>query len=131
MDRFKSKFEVSDSGCWIWRAALDRHGYGEFWFDGKLRRAHRVSYELYVGPIPDGMTVDHLCFTPACVNPSHMQIVTMPANSRRQRSALKEVCVNGHPYDHTNTYYRPNGQRDCRACIRERVDRYRKKARVA
>ncbi|WP_167197946.1 HNH endonuclease signature motif containing protein [Brevibacterium pigmentatum] len=119
----------AETGCWEWILYLDRSGYGRLTFAGKRGYyAHRWSYEQHVGEIPDDMTVDHLCFNPACVNPGHLRLLSLPDNSANQRSAIKTHCKNGHEYTPENTYIRParkhGGQRDCRTCIRERVARY-------
>lgn len=130
-ERFWSKVEKSTS-CWIWTATLTRLGYGHFRMGEKLRSAHRVAYELLVGPIPEGMTLDHLCRKPACVNPDHLEPVTQHENILRGKApaainARKTHCVRGHPLSGENLYIRPNGHRRCRACknIGERRRRYR------
>ena len=72
-ERFEEKFVVdADSGCWLWSASRHRKGYGEFFMNGLVRKAHRVSFELHVGQIPAGLCVLHRCDTPPCVNPSHL-----------------------------------------------------------
>ena len=108
--RFWPRVRKLDSGCWEWTGARQAVGYGYFW-DGKRRTyAHRWSYERHVGPIPDGLTIDHLCRNTSCVNPAHMEIVTRAENNRR-RHALRTTCPNDHPYD------RHNGtQRICSIC---------------
>ena len=121
--RFWSKVDKSGD-CWVWTGTRDVQGYGKFWGGQEKVLAHRVAYELLVGPIPADLVVDHLCFNPPCVNPRHLRVVTRLDNSLRQRSALKTHCINGHAYDEANTYFRVNGRRDCRPCIRIRVRRY-------
>lgn len=84
-----------------------------------------------VGPIPEGMYLDHLCSVKRCVNPAHLEPVTSKENARRYFNSLS-TCVNGHPWTDENTYRRPTGRRDCRACVRRRSAEYaeRKKALV-
>jgi hypothetical protein len=105
-----------ESGCWTWTGGLDSHGYGNFALAGKSFGAHRISYLLQVGPIPDGLEIDHLCFNRKCINPEHLEPVTHQENSRR-RSARLTACKWGHEFDEANTY-RHDGKRRCRACNR-------------
>ena len=87
-------FEVEPvSGCWRWTGRATREGYGWVWWDGRARWAHRLSYELHVGPIPEGLVVDHLCGHPWCVNPEHLEPVTERENLRRRRSVLRPERV--------------------------------------
>jgi hypothetical protein len=72
--------------CWEWTSAIDTYGYGIIQLTKPVRinkKAHRISYELSVGPIPEGMTIDHLCLNKKCVNPEHLEVVTAGENSRR------------------------------------------------
>ena len=115
--------------CWLWQGKLTHDGYGRFGSDSR-QYAHRYAYDMVVGQIPEGMELDHLCETPACVNPAHLKVVTHRANLLRGNSfsgvnARKLYCKRGHPFDGTNTYVRPNGHRNCRTCHRE--DRIRAK----
>jgi hypothetical protein len=75
-----------DDGCWMWTGTLNK-GYGMFSFGGKTRRAHRFAYEALVGPIPEGLALDHLCRNPACVNPAHLEPVTWRENVYRGAQA--------------------------------------------
>lgn len=113
---FQSKVEVDEaSGCWLWTAHLDRKGYGRYVHErGSL--AHRFSYEHFVGPIPDGLHIDHLCCVTRCVNPDHLDVVTNLENARRQ-VARTTACPHDHEYTEINTYWY-DGHRRCRTCRR-------------
>ena len=112
------------AGCWIWTAAVNHAGYGIGWTGDVTRLAHRMAYEYQVGPIPDGLELDHLCKTPACVNPAHLEPVTHAENVRRSDNywAQRTHCKNGHKFTPENTRIRtkPKRQRVCRACKNER-----------
>ncbi|MGN6245142.1 MAG: HNH endonuclease signature motif containing protein [Motilibacteraceae bacterium] len=123
----KSTYRINDAGCWIWQGRLVPRGDYGLW---GYQLAHRRMYADLVGPIPDGLELDHLCRVTTCVNPAHLEPVT-PAENRRRRYALITECVHGHPYDSVNTYWRPSGQRDCRTCIRDRSRRYSRRQRAA
>lgn len=105
-------------GCWNWVGYAQR-GYGVF--EKRIAgiryrgRAHRVVYELLVGPIPEGLTIDHLCRNTLCVNPDHLEPVTGAENVRRA-NAFRTHCIRGHEFTEENTYYR-NGGRRCRPCF--------------
>lgn len=134
-DRFWSKVEKTPT-CWLWTAAKTRTGYGRFQFEGKARLAHRMAYELIRGPIPSGLTLDHLCRVRSCVNPAHLEAVPLRVNLLRGMSfvadnARKTTCPKGHPYEGANLYERSSRRnRRCRACGREwmRDDRARRRA---
>lgn len=86
--RFWSHVETGD-GCWPWKSAKDRDGYGHFKCDGKTRTAHRFAYEISAGPIPDGMQIDHTCHVTSCCNPAHLRLVTPKQNSENMAGAYR------------------------------------------
>lgn len=130
--RFWARVGRTGTACWEWSGHLNHAGYGDFnhGHRGVTRLAHRLVYEALVGPIPEGLDIDHLCRNRACVNPAHMEVVTRKVNVLRGESvaaanAAKGACHRGHPYDAANTYLRPDGKgRDCRTC-RAEADRRR------
>lgn len=128
-ERLMGKFEPEpNSGCWLWTAAVAGSGYGHIGNrPGGNKSAHRAMYELLVGPIPDGLELDHLCRVRICVNPAHLEPVTRYTNMLRgntftRRNAAVTHCPYGHPYDDVNTYRLPAhpNQRVCRQCKRRR-----------
>ncbi len=126
--RLKSKVRVAPSGCWLWTGYVSPKGYGHVGGGGGL--AHRVAYELLVGPIADGMQLDHLCRTRSCCNPTHLEAVTCRENLLRGETwtahhAAKGACDNGHEFTPENTYVW-RGSRYCRACRARREAARRK-----
>lgn len=121
ISRFWAKVDKSGE-CWLWRGHTSVGGYGDFavW-KNRHYGAHRLAYELLVGPIPDGLHIDHLCRVRNCVNPAHLEPVTCKENLLRGQTfqaanARKTHCIHGHPFDDSNTYWRPAGGRGCRTC---------------
>lgn len=127
--RFWDKARQQDTGyespCLTWTGYKQPNGYGKVGLNGKTQYAHRVAYEALVGPIAEGLMIDHLCRNRACVNVAHMEAVTNKVNILRGETimaanAAKTHCDNGHEYTAENTYTRPSdGSRNCRQCIRE------------
>lgn len=121
----------SDLGpCWAWTASLTHNGYPRFKHGGVTYVAHRVVYELLVGPIPDGLELDHLCRNTHCVNPKHCEPVTPRVNVLRgetivAENAAKTHCKRGHPLSGDNLFVRRDGRRRCRTCERASAKRQR------
>lgn len=117
---------VKTDSCWIWTGYVNPAGYGQVSTGGRAGRmklVHRVVYELMIGPIPDGLVLDHLCRNRVCVNPAHLEPVTNRENTLRgespgAKSVRSNHCYRGHEYTAENTYIEPSGQRRCRECMR-------------
>jgi hypothetical protein len=133
-DRIADKFEIDfDTGCWLWVAGVLKGGYGSIQGSLPERRkllAHRAVYELVVEPIPEGLTLDHLCRVRHCVNPDHLEPTTMRENTLRgdtlpARNLEKTHCPQGHEYTPENTYWTRSGSRACRKCQREATRQWR------
>lgn len=123
--------------CWPWLGFISPDGYGRFRpTQDRYVHAHRVVYEEFVGPIPDGLDIDHVkergCSLRHCMNPAHMEPVTSAENTRRGNgpagvNARKTACIHSHPFTPENTYLYPDGERACREC-RRLADRNRRSA---
>jgi hypothetical protein len=118
-----SRSTVDENGCWIWDLMKMKNGYGQSSLrPGGLVLAHRLSYMIFRGPIPEGLTIDHLCRVKACVNPDHLEAVTLSVNilrgdSTSAKNARKTHCKRGHEFTPENTYVKPGGgARACRVC---------------
>jgi len=139
--RFQTKVVEVASGCWLWTGATNNHGYGQIRVDGQARYVHRLAYETFVAPIPNGFQIDHVCRNRRCVNPAHLEAVTQRVNilrgeSPHARHARATHCVHGHPLSGKNLYVRPDGRgRHCKRCFllrgRERALRRRQAVEVS
>ena len=123
---------VADGDCLIWTGHVERNGYGKITIDERSHWVHRVAWEGQHGPIPDALTIDHLCRRSLCCNTAHMELVTRGENARRGNLANRRShCPQGHPFDSANTIAngRP-GWRRCRTChaTRERARKQRARA---
>jgi HNH endonuclease len=133
---FNTSYAVDpETLCWLWTLPLNGSGYGGTFYAGKRMGAHRASYLMHVGPIPDGFQIDHLCRVRACVNPEHLEPVTRTENQVRgiagQNVAAiqqaKTACPYGHAYDYVDT----RGWRSCRTCRAEARARFQAKGEKA
>lgn len=132
--RVLKRVEISESGCWLWHGANYR-GYGQvnYYCPDKGRtipvRVYRLLYEYMVGPIPDGLEIDHLCMERRCCNPDHLEPVTRAENLRRsnttRRRVRKRFCIYGHP-----RLFRENGTVTCVECNLRASRAYRERKRV-
>lgn len=110
--------------CWEWTGSTTNGGYGVIWKGEQQFRTHRLAYELFIGPIPKGLELDHLCSNPPCLRPEHLEAVTHKENCLRgvsppAENARKTHCKRGHLFSDSNTYIVPRGGRECRICKRE------------
>jgi hypothetical protein len=146
IQRFMKRISVQESGCWFWTGPLNRDGYGQFGADWKVYPCHRWAYEYFIGPIPDGLVVDHKCHQPRdcaggseclhrrCVNPAHLETVAPienmlrghgPRRGQMASHAAKRAqthCKRGHEFNEANTYIH-EGRRICRLCRAEHEKR--------
>lgn len=128
--------------CWLWPLSTTRGGYGQVTWRNKHWQVHRLAWTMVNGPIPNGMTIDHLCRTPLCYNPAHLRVLSRSENSSDNGSSRRTHCPQGHEYTSENTAFRTKRQqraggqvvvgvqRECRQCCRDRAAAayYKKKA---
>ena len=137
IQRFWSRVDQSGD-CWQWLGLLDHHGYGSIALmsaeiDKRRWKAHRLAWQLTQGAIPEDKVLDHLCRNRACVNPSHLRVVTHRQNSVENSESLaaqnasKKLCLHGHSdWKVTVQSGRTHKRRVCMTCKRERAKRARK-----
>lgn len=127
--RILRKSEIRPSGCREWVGSVGGSGYGNINVSGKTTTASRAAYIAFVGPVPEGCEVDHLCRNRLCVNPDHLEAVTHAENCLRQPSMKARVesvhCVHGHVIDGVRT--RDGGGRYCKTCVKLNKRRQRSK----
>ena len=135
---FRRAIPEPNTGCWLWLLQPNKQtGYGEFWYDKKRYLAHRLSYELEKGPIPEGLQIDHICRVRSCINPDHLRCVTIKENvlcgvGPAAQNLVKTHCKYGHEFTLENTRYAAKyGNRICRECTRIDNRRRRNKRYVS
>ncbi len=123
-EQFWRRVTVTSDGCWQWTGFIGSYGYGYIsWAPSadESQRAHRTAYLALVGPIPEGLVLDHLCRNRSCVNPSHLEPVTVRENVLRGVGvaavrAVATTCESGHALSGDNLYVTPDQRRQCREC---------------
>lgn len=135
LERFFSNIvDINDGGCWLWGNTLDARGYGRM----HPHMAHRWAYKEFIGQISDQLVVHHTCYTPACVNPAHLEPATHYENiiekgktNAAYLNSKKEHCIHGHDLKYSYTYKRKYGvTRVCIECQKRRMQKYRNKKAV-
>ncbi len=118
---------LSIGDCWEWTASTNKWGYGQVMIAHRNRGVHRYVWEQLVGPIPEGMQLDHLCRNRRCANPDHLEVVTPCENVRRGYKVRTSRCVKGHE----DWVVTSQGRRQCRRCNADRQHEYRVRLRLS
>lgn len=128
-----SNIKISLNGCWEWQRKINKiTGYGQLSFKKQHFLAHRISYKIFKEEIPIGLVINHLCKNRKCVNPEHLEIVTLRENILKGNgfaavNTQKEVCLRGHLLSGINLYITPDGRRQCKICMKIRGKIYLEK----
>ena len=136
IEKFLKKIIINQNDCWVWIASKTHDGYGQFCIPNKkIYRAHRFIFEYYYGQICPDLTIDHLCRNRACVNPLHLEQVTIKVNVLRGNTITalnhqKTHCIHGHEFTPENTTIRKDGRRNCKICRHENQIRCRQKESI-
>lgn len=131
-ERLISRINISSGGCWLWTGSVLNTGYGQIYYRGKTRTAHRLFYEEFLGPVEKDLVLDHLCEIKLCVNPLHLEPVTVGENCLRGSNpmavnAKKTVCNSGHSLEDPLNVYSYNGKRLCRLCRKNNSKNFRRR----
>jgi hypothetical protein len=122
---------VQENGCALWPGVRNKQGYGQVGYQGKQWRVHDLMYEHFIGPVPEGLVLDHIvCDTPSCGNFAHLKVSTQAENVLRgqgpcARNARKTHCKNGHPFAGENLGHMANGERYCKTCGQAKWAKYK------
>lgn len=135
IEKVLANIQISETGCWLWKRWTDKDGYARMRIERKRVLLHRWMYQYHKGNIPEGLVIDHLCRVRHCLNPDHLEVVTIRENTLRgethpARNAMKTHCPKGHPYNSENTKIKKRS-RICLICMKEqnREQRLRSKIR--
>ncbi|MFK8844751.1 HNH endonuclease signature motif containing protein [Streptomyces sp. Ac-502] len=131
LERVFARSVAGPSACILWCGARTPQGYGQLYVSGRNLSVHRIAYAEFVGPIPGGLEIDHLCRVRHCVNPHHLRAVTHAENTRRAIRSSLVICRRGHALTPENVYLHKDGIRECRVCKRARNNAYSARRRAA
>lgn len=138
-DRIARKYDIAENGCWEWTDRIGSRGAGGLRVGGKKGKwvdAYLIAYRTFVGPVPEGLELDHLCRNRKCINFDHLEPVTRRENVRRGVSCIavhmhKTHCKNGHEFTPENTYPKRGIHRACRKCTAAAQRRYQARKTAA